>query len=101
MMSQLSHPSASISARDIGRNGAGPKRAAQYLRWEKTSGAGCMAPLDHAAGARLWPTLFAPWRLVYLSPAFGASTSPMSPPQFDPRSMPFFGVHRRLGAPAV
>src|ERR1019366_2792376 len=34
-MSQLSQPSSSISARDMGRNGAGPKRAAQNLRYEK------------------------------------------------------------------
>ena len=32
MMSQASQPSSSISARDIGRNGAGVKRCAQYLR---------------------------------------------------------------------
>src|SRR6476469_10231458 len=33
MMSQLSQPSLSISSRDIGRNGAVPKRAAQCFRW--------------------------------------------------------------------
>src|SRR6478609_5542453 len=36
MMSQESQPSSSISARLIGRNGAVPKRWAQYLRYEKS-----------------------------------------------------------------
>ena len=35
-MSQESQPSSSISARLIGRNGAVPKRWAQYLRYEKS-----------------------------------------------------------------
>ncbi len=35
MISQLSQPSWSISSRDIGRNGAGPKQAAQYWGHEK------------------------------------------------------------------
>src|SRR5882724_4265261 len=47
MTSQESQPSASISARDTGRNGAAPKRAAQNLRYEKRSGAGSIAALDH------------------------------------------------------
>jgi hypothetical protein len=34
MMSQESQPSWSISARDMGRKGAGPKRWAQNLRQE-------------------------------------------------------------------
>src|SRR6188508_1668101 len=37
MTSQLSQPSSSISARDIGRNGAVPKREAQYLRYVLSS----------------------------------------------------------------
>jgi hypothetical protein len=37
MMSQLSQPSWSISSRDIGKNGAGPKQAAQYCGQEKRS----------------------------------------------------------------
>ena len=32
MMSQLSQPSAAISAKDVGKNLDVPKRAAQYLR---------------------------------------------------------------------
>jgi predicted transcriptional regulator len=32
MTSQLSQPRVSISARDMGKNGAVPNRAAQYLR---------------------------------------------------------------------
>src|SRR5262245_31454931 len=37
MMSQLSQPNCSISARDMGRNGAVPKRDAQYLRYDVRS----------------------------------------------------------------
>ena len=32
MMSQLSHPNCSISIRDMGSQGAGPRHSAQYLR---------------------------------------------------------------------
>src|SRR5438105_13496188 len=42
MMSQLSQPKASISARDMGRNGAVPKRSAQYRRYPVMSRAVCM-----------------------------------------------------------
>src|SRR5690349_9730216 len=37
MTSQESQPSCCISSRDMGRNGATPKRAAQYLRYEVRS----------------------------------------------------------------
>ena len=39
MTSHWSQPSKSISSRDIGRNGAGVSRCAQYLRYPKRSGA--------------------------------------------------------------
>src|SRR5882757_2155431 len=42
MTSQLSQPSKSISARDMGKNGAVPKRAAQYRRYPVMSRAVCM-----------------------------------------------------------
>src|SRR2546423_1767564 len=42
MMSQLSQPKASISARDMGKNGAVPKRSAQYRRYPVMSRAVCM-----------------------------------------------------------
>src|SRR6516225_1445579 len=52
MTSQLSQPSSSISARDIGRNGARPKRAAQCLRKPVMSGAVCMQPRIRAERPR-------------------------------------------------
>src|SRR5882757_4449357 len=42
MTSQLSQPRRSISARDMGRNGAVPKRSAQYRRYPVMSRAVCM-----------------------------------------------------------
>src|SRR5579885_566003 len=54
MTSQESQPSASISARDMGRNGAGVSLAAQNLRWLKMSlgcwGAACMGGLFWRGG---------------------------------------------------
>lgn len=47
MTSHESQPSASISARDMGRNGATPKRLAQYLRYEKSG----LAASEDDAGA--------------------------------------------------
>src|SRR3982074_3089541 len=42
MTSQLSQPKTSISARDMGRNGAVPKRSAQWRRYPVMSSAVCM-----------------------------------------------------------
>src|SRR3990167_5736453 len=50
MMSQLSQPSLSISARLIGRNGAVPKRLAQYGR-ELVNGFAARAKKETSTGA--------------------------------------------------
>src|SRR5271157_2982641 len=50
MMSQESQPSVSISARDMGRKGATPKRCAQNLRWEKSGLGGCDGIMDRFRG---------------------------------------------------
>jgi hypothetical protein len=53
MMSQESQPSLSISARDMGRNGAVPKRLAQYGRQENRAfGAGAFISVFYHPPAR-------------------------------------------------
>src|ERR1044071_1471769 len=71
MTSQLSQPSSSISARVVGRNGAIPKRCAQYGRYEN-SGFDDTAPSFSTLGGAVREIFLSPGGWRYWPPSQGS-----------------------------